>query len=116
MGHCHVCRKVIALNHHALQCNNCKSSIHKKCNKLNDLDFRLLKSSKTWFCIMCIYDLIPFSDVSDQELKLIFLSERVPMINDLPNNLSIFPTSNKINIFNEFNNFFSSQKLIRSDI
>ena len=64
---CHVCFKTISQGHHNLQCHNCKFWVHKKCNKLNDIDYKLLQSksnSSSWFCIVCVDDIFPFSDVS----------------------------------------------------
>ena len=79
---CNVCIKIISLGHHFLQCKNCKLYVHKKCNKLNDLDYNLLKSSTTWFCIVCVDDIFPFSGISDQELKLILSINKVSNIDE----------------------------------
>ena len=108
---CHICFKSISHGHHFLQCNNCKLYVHKKCNKLNDLDFKLLKSNPTWFCIVCTDDIFPFSCVSDQELKLIYSSNNISNIDKLASKITIFPSPDKNKLFTKFNNFFTSQAL-----
>ena len=89
---CNVCSKTISLGHHFLQCKNCKLHVHKKCNKLNDIDYQFLKSCSTWFCIVCVDALFPFSGITDNELKLMFCSDKILDINKLPSNLNIFPS------------------------
>ena len=70
---CHKCAKTLSHDHHALKCGNCEFYIHKKCIKLNDIDVKLLQSNlSTWFCIICVQDLFPFSGINDQELILIY--------------------------------------------
>ena len=115
-GKCPVCNKTVVKGRLILTCNNCKLNIHKNCNKLSDLDYHLLKSNSTWFCIICVDDLFPFSRVTDQELKLIYSSNRIPNFQELPSNLNPFPSADKIKLFNKFNDFFTSQILGNSDI
>ena len=42
---CKCCAKHVNPQHHAIQCDICDKWIHKKCNKLNDIDYRLLQAS-----------------------------------------------------------------------
>ena len=91
-------------------------NIHKKCNKLSDFDYNLLKTNSTWFCIICVDDLFPFSSITDQELNLIYSSNKITNIQELPSNLNPFPSADKIKLFNKFNDFFTSQTLGNSDI
>ena len=59
--------------------------------------------------------MFPFSDVTDQELKLISSSNRY-LTSELPNNLELFPSSENNKLFKKFNDFFTSQNLSSSDI
>ena len=109
---CCVCSKKINLTNHHLKCDFCHSKIHKRCNKLNDIDYQVLQSrSSYWFCILCIKDLIPFSDISDQELRLINSSDVIVDFNKLPSSLNIFPAPIKNNYFKKFNDYFVSKDL-----
>ena len=108
---CIVCFKTISLGHHFLQCNNCKLHIHKKCNKLNDIDYQFLKSCPTWFCIVCVDVLFPFSGITDNELKLMFCSGKILDINKLPSDLNIFPSFENNKLYKKFNDYFTSQAL-----
>ena len=92
---CCVCKKTISLGHHDLQCKNYNFWVHKKCNKLNDVDYLLLKSNSTWFCIVCVDDLFPFSKITDQELKLINASDKILLINEFLSELNVFPSNDK---------------------
>ena len=113
---CNVCIKKISLEHHnALQCNNCKFWTHKKCNKLNDIDFNLQKSNSFWFCIVCVNDLFPFSGVADNELKLINSIDNCSNIDELSFNINLFPSNNNNKLFKRFNDFFTSQSLCNSE-
>ena len=113
---CHVCTKIIRPEYHFLQCKNCQHFIHKKCNKLNDIDYNLLKSDTTWFCIICVNDLFPFSTVSDQELRLIHYINNISNIDELSSDINIFPSSDNNKLFKKFNDFFTSQALGSSEI
>ena len=86
----------------------------KNVTKLNDIHYKLLQSSSTWFCIVCTYNLFPFSDVNDQEFKFINSSNKI--FEELPSNLKLFPSAQNDNVFNKFNDFFTSQTLSNSDI
>ena len=62
---CNVCKKSIDLKHHkALQCSCCKCWTHKKCNKLNDIDYNLQRNYIFWYCLICLDDLIYLFTVS----------------------------------------------------
>ena len=113
---CHVCAKRISLENHFLQCKNCQHYIHKKCNKLNDIDYNLLKSNPTWFCIICVNDVFPFSSVSDQEVRLIHSTNNISSINELSTDINIFPSSDNNKLFKKFNDYFTSQALGTSEI
>ena len=108
---CNVCFKTISLGHHFLQCKNCQLYIHKKCNKLNDIDYQLLKNYSTWFCINCVDEIFPFSRITDNELKLMFCSDKLLDINDLPSDLDVFPSFENNELYKKFNDFFTSQSI-----
>ena len=102
---CCVCKKTISLGHHDLQCKNCNCWVHKKCNKLNDVDYLLLKSNSSWFCIVCVDNLFPFSKITDQELKLINATDKILLLNELSSELNIFPSIDNKKLYKEFSDF-----------
>ena len=104
---CSVCIKPVSPRE-TLQCNNCKRFVHKKCNKLNDIHYKILQSNSIWFCIVCNYEIFPFSKISDNELKLIFFNDNISQIDELPNNLKLFPSDENSKLFTKFNDFFTS--------
>ena len=113
---CNVCIKSISLEHHnALQCKNCELWTHKKCNKLNDIDYNLQKSNSSWFCIVCVDDLFPFSGVTDNELKLINSIDYFSNVDEVPSDINLFPTIDNNKLFKQFNDFFTSQALESSE-
>ena len=108
---CNVCFKTISLGHHFLQCINCKQHIHKRCNKLNDIDYQFLKSCSTWLCIVCVDDLFRFSGITDNELKLMFCNGKILDMNELPSDLNLFPSFENNELYKTFNDFFNYQSL-----
>ena len=114
--HCNVCIKSINIvNHKALHCRVCKLWTHKKCNKLNDIDYNLQKSNSSWFCIVCIDELFPFGGVTDKELTLINFIDNFSNI-DLPSSdLNLFPSFINNKLFTKFHDFFVSQTLSNSE-
>ena len=66
---CKICNKAVANNHHAIQCYKCHSWIHIKFNKINLSTYRYLQRCvHAWYCIKCFEDIIPFSNISNNEL------------------------------------------------
>ena len=63
------------------------------------------------FCILCIKDLFPFSDISDQELAFTFSSDVIIDFCNIPSSLNLFPTTDQNNYFNKFNDLFVSKNL-----
>ena len=75
MSKCKVCDKQIGARHHAVECQVCTEKTHKRCNKLNDIDFYRIKAFSTpFFCIICTSELFPFSSLGDKQLSLLILS------------------------------------------
>ena len=113
---CRVCTKNINPAHHYLKCYNCKLNVHKKCNKLNDLDYKLLRSHcSIWFCIICTDEMFPFSNISDHELRFIYSSNIIADAT-LPSDLNLFPSPSNNKHFTKFNDFFISQSIGSCDI
>ena len=64
-----ICNKAVANNQHAIQCDKCHSWVHIKCNKINLSTYRYLQQCVcAWYCIKCFENIIPFSDISNDEL------------------------------------------------
>ena len=64
-----ICSKVVANNHHALQCDNDHHWVHIKWNRINLQTYKYLqKCSSAWYCLKCYEELIPFTTISNNEL------------------------------------------------
>ena len=69
-----VCSKIVAKNHNTVCCDKCDMWVHIACNNLSKHCYRKLqKDNSPWFCVDCLKKEMPFSDLSDNQLK-IFLS------------------------------------------
>ena len=67
---CLVCSRAVAKNHKAIQCDLCNKWVHISCNNLNRYTYRKLQKDKTpWFCIQCIKKEMPFSSITNENLK-----------------------------------------------
>ena len=108
---CKSCSKQVRSRRHAFQCKLCNHWIHKKCNKLNEIDYnRLQTSSTTWYCIICLSEIFPFTALTDNELSLHLSIHKNVNFDDLAPKLNLFPNANKTSLFRDLNNFISSQK------
>ena len=66
---CKICNKAVTDNHHAIQCGKGHSWIHVKCNKISLSTYRHLQQCVyAWYCIKCFEDVIPFSNISNDDL------------------------------------------------
>eukprot|EP00111_Clytia_hemisphaerica_P021280 TCONS_00062636-protein len=78
---CGICKKPVAKNHRAIQCDNCSYWVHIKCNNTTDNDYtKLISSDETWSCLKCIQTAIPFLQSSDEELKLLTQGNNAPHV------------------------------------
>ena len=67
---CGVCKKAVAKNHKAVECNNCKYWVHIKCNKINAQTFNILKNDEAaWYCIDCSKSFFSFSELNEKEFS-----------------------------------------------
>ena len=68
---CGICKKPVAVSHHAIQCDTCSYWVHIKCNHTTNNEYtRLIESDEAWSCLRCIQSEIPFKHSSNEELKL----------------------------------------------
>ena len=70
---CKVCDKNVNKNHRAFKCDNttCNQWIHIKCNLLSTKDYTNLQNSNDpFFCINCLKQNIPFTNLSDNEFNI----------------------------------------------
>ena len=66
---CKICNKAVANNHHAIQYDKCHSWIHIKCNKITLSTYQYLQQCvHAWYCIKCFEVVIPFSNISNDDL------------------------------------------------
>ena len=69
---CGVCEKTIAKNHRHITCNTCKSNLHIKCNKTDEITYnRIIKDKEDLTCIKCKQENIPFQDLTDLEFSVV---------------------------------------------
>ena len=67
---CKICNKAVANNHHAIQYDKCHSWIDIKCNKITLSTYQYLQQCVyAWYCIKCFEDVIPFSNISNDDLN-----------------------------------------------
>ena len=108
MSNCKCCAKQVSSRNHAIQCDICDKWVHKKCNKLNDIDYRSLQASPLpWYCIICTSEIFPFSVLTDIQLSLQLSSNSNINFDILPPNISLDPNPTKNNLFIDFNSYVS---------
>ena len=91
-------RKKSVLNQHkAICCDNCNQWVHIKCNNLNDLDYKLLKSkNENWYCILCTPEILLFCQINEKMF--------------IPKGNLNKPTDALVNLMNQLNNFTEDEK------
>ena len=68
---CGICKRPVAKNHKAIQCDQCQFWIHCKCNNTSNSEYnKLAEECSLWCCIRCINYTLPFSKISDEALRL----------------------------------------------
>ena len=82
---CSICYKNVNANHRAVFCDACKYWVHCGCNYLTKHDYDRLKKedeSINWFCLSCIKDNIPYSNLTDNEYLILQKSDVLYHNND----------------------------------
>ena len=69
---CPSCNRTVAKNHRAVQCDNCDSWNHIKCEGISPVQYKCMINSSdddnfTFFCASCHRNALPFHDVSFAE-------------------------------------------------
>ena len=71
---CRICKKPVASNHRAIECDVCHVWVHIKCNNVSQEAYNKYVDSGNknlnWICLPCINDAVPFVEVPDEILKL----------------------------------------------
>ena len=66
-----ICEKAVAKNHKAVCCDMCNKRLHIRCNNINTYTYKKLqKSDAPWYCKECLKKLTPFSNVTNNTLKV----------------------------------------------
>ena len=67
-----MCNKVVAINHHAIECNICLKWVHIKCNKLDKKDYTAyqLDEDMPFCCIKCLAETLPLQDLDNNQFEL----------------------------------------------
>ncbi|MBY0580760.1 MAG: hypothetical protein K2P53_03665 [Rickettsiales bacterium] len=82
---------------------------HSKCNRL-DTEYNLLQLSRSLrHCVSCTKSVFPFTDVPDNEFKLLFSSDTILITDDLPPSINLFPSSHLNKVSTQINDYVSSR-------
>ena len=97
-----ICFKPVATNHRAIQCDHCDSWIHIKCQYLDANDYKQFQndSSRSFVCIPCKSDIIPFTYLDNNEFDVL-LSKGINFKDNEFINLA--PTGNQKILFDQLN-------------
>ena len=77
---CKICSKAVENNHRALQCDECDTWVHIKCNQLNSATYKILKEDKTpWYCIQCTKSFFPYGNVRNHELPCVLEGKNIKL-------------------------------------
>ena len=70
---CKICIKKVHKLDNAIICDICNTWVHTICNKLDKKDYKMYKDNveKSFYCLHCVKDSIPFTNLSDNELNRI---------------------------------------------
>ena len=98
-----------------MQCDICELWIHRGCNFLSKRDYELLKYDTAYFfCICCIKNIIPFSDIDDTDFLLLNVQGiNVPVQILDKTSLKYVPASAHLSKYNE--HISNAQLDIRED-
>ena len=76
---CSICPKNVTTNHNAICCDICNLWVHIKCNNITKYCYRKLQSDKEpWYCKKCIRNIVPFSQLSHNQINNMMLGSRKP--------------------------------------
>ena len=111
---CSTCHKNVNKNHRVVCCDLCDLWIHIKCNylSLNDY-FKLKNDADPFFCINCISENIPFSNLTNNEF--ILLIKKGINIPDDNNNIFTPLTPSMQNHINNLNEYLNKSIIAPSD-
>ena len=75
---CGICHKNVNKNQKAIQCNECNFWFHAKCEKISDLEYKILcdqPDNIPWFCVNCtMFDresTFPFGSLDNEDLLIL---------------------------------------------
>ena len=100
---CGVCNKIVAKNHHAIECNTCLKWIHIKCNKFSDKEYKSFQenSDMHFFCINCMADSLPLLTLNDNQFEL--TANGIDYSNEI-DPIQIFLSQSLLETIDRFNN------------
>ena len=75
---CKICSKPVANTHKAIKYDKCDIWIHIECNRINKQTYEMLqKDNSQWFCVVCMKELFPFSNLNDNEFITTTLGKQI---------------------------------------
>ena len=100
---CRVCSKAVGDSHRAIECDLCKTWIHIKCNKIDQIDYKFYQDNrdKCFFCIKCSAENIAFSSLNDNKFE-ICVKNGIKYLPDT--DVSFKPSYSEQRLFNKLNN------------
>ena len=127
---CKVFNNPVGKNHKAVECDNCGSWVHIKCNKINTQTYKCLqKESCAWYCISWSSKIFPFSNLNEddfhktthgREVKFLTITKKkkrnqnkqilIEKLNDAIDKEDFKNSSSYFHV-NELNSNFSEKKL-----
>jgi len=99
---CGICHKPVAINHRAIQCDQCESWIHIKCQYLDAKDYKLFQNDESldFTCIPCKSENIPFTNLNINEFDVLLNKGINFKDNDV---INLAPTGNQKILFDQLN-------------
>ena len=110
---CSICPKNVAKNYNAICCDICDLWVHIKCNNVTKYCYRKLQNDKeTWFCKKFIKNIVPFSQLSDNQINNLTIGSLMTSPKQIikenqvsfPNDKQSSVTANEIFTPDEFHN------------
>ena len=99
---CGICKKAVAVNHKALECDLCSSWIHIKCQHLNAKDYKQHQDNPSleFVCLPCKSDIVPFTDLNNNQFDVL-LDKGINYHDD--ENINFAPSGDQKILFEQLN-------------
>ena len=105
---CNICTKSVNNNHKAILCDLCDKWVHIKCNKFDKKDYTEFQNNtdKTFYCIKCLEDIIPFTNLLDNEFD-ICVKKGINFLHNLNSEVKFSHSPDQKIMFGKINNLIN---------